>query len=284
MKIRQAILTVLLNGLQALPPFTGRDRLRWELAKFYPPQGGYLTGLYNTARVELLVRSEYERCIWLKMREHEELKQLAALLKPGGIFIDVGANIGLWSLTAASVIGGEGKVYAIEANSKTYLRLVKNVAHNAWQERICAVNIGISDHCGEITFMAQQEHYLSRVVNNNVSGSVRIKVITLDDLLYDSLERVDGIKIDVEGHEGPVIEGAKRIIEAYRPWIVVEYNRYFVQTPLFEEWILYRELAQLGYQAYLWDGFNSKNPRLATTTEIAGRGCVDVVFISRNKH
>ena len=65
----------------------------------------------------------YEQMVWLQDEEWDELRYLQNKLRPGDVFIDVGANIGLWTLVAATSVGPSGRVFSFEPNPTTFDRL-----------------------------------------------------------------------------------------------------------------------------------------------------------------
>lgn len=136
----------------------------------------------------------------------------------GKIVVDAGANIGLFSLYAKAL--GAGKVYSFEAVAETSRILRRNLALNG---TLKAVNVALGAEKGEAEIKFNTRGEGSSMidcgeagVNREISYSGRrlVKVSPLDELVK---ERVDFIKIDVEGYEKNVLLGAERIIKKYRP-------------------------------------------------------------------
>lgn len=272
----------IIRFFEKLPNFRGRNRILWILAGFFPRGAYYSTTLDGPIKIQLAIRSPYERCIWLKMRKIKELDALRNLLKEGDVFLDIGSNIGLWALTAAQKVGAGGKVFSIEANPAIFRRLQTNIKLNAFDQRIDCYNVGASEQNGELPFLIREEHYISAIVREGVNQSTRIKVAPLDEVLGSVLSQLDGVKIDVEGHEGPVLLGFLKTFKRFRPWVVVEFNRGFIGELPFEEWIIYKELTSLGYKAYRWEDFHRERRLLTESDTREGVTCIDVLFLPEN--
>jgi FkbM family methyltransferase len=163
-----------------------------------------------------------------------ELEALHFFLKPGFVFIDIGANTGIYTLKAAKEVGQEGIVIAIEPFAEMASFLVKSVSMNGFNNvrvrAICAndttENTTLWLNYGKPTqFSLNREH---EDVGISVLG------VAIDDLFqWEKLTRVDYIKIDVQGAESKVLSGAKKCIEAFRPIIQteIEFKKVEVEIP-----------------------------------------------------
>lgn len=157
-----------------------------------------------------------------------ELRQLQRLLAPGDVFIDVGANIGLYALKAARLVGPTGRVLALEPGAEAHARLASNLALNAyhWAEPIKAA---ASDRDGSAVLhhvpLGDDPQAFSLVANARAVEGEEVETVTLDTLVDGcGLARVDLIKIDVEGAEALVIAGGRRMLETFRPGVIFECN------------------------------------------------------------
>jgi FkbM family methyltransferase len=144
-------------------------------------------------------------------------------LPKGGVFIDVGANIGNNSLIASKIAS---KVIAIEPNPKILERLKQNIDLNNLKN-VIVYDYAISNFIGESEFFIPDESFSNQGVaslslrENIPMRKIKVRVTTLDELLKNE-ERIDLIKIDVEGHSKEVIQGAKNIIKKFKPIIIYE--------------------------------------------------------------
>ena len=123
----------------------------------------------------------------------------------GEKIIDVGANIGWFSMIFAKIVGNEGKVFSFEPGKDNYSTLRKNISINNF-ENIVSENVAVSDFNGELNLE------LSKTGNHKVSKKgTKTKCIKLDGYLKD--EKIDFVKIDVEGHEYFVLMGMHNILK-----------------------------------------------------------------------
>lgn len=157
--------------------------------------------------------------------EPEETAFLRATLKPGMAMVDVGANIGYFTNLAASLVGPLGRVIAIEPEPENLALLSANVRRNGHSAvTICACAVG--DRPGESSLQLSdwnKGHH--RLRPHNSSGTaIKVPVETVDLLVKShGLERVDIVKMDVEGYEPAVLAGMTQTVSRDRPIIVTEF-------------------------------------------------------------
>jgi FkbM family methyltransferase len=138
------------------------------------------------------------------------------LLRPGDAMIDVGANIGVMSLHAATCVGGAGLVLSIEPHPQHYQRLVRNISLNA-VSNIKAVNVALGEEPERrpIFDLSDENGGSASLVD---AGDARVEVGAVEvERLDDLASEIGGrplrlIKIDVEGFELPVLRGAPRTL------------------------------------------------------------------------
>lgn len=150
------------------------------------------------------------------------------LVRPGMVVVDVGANIGYFSLLAARKVGSQGKVYAFEPHPDNYALLVKNIQANNYTN-IVALQKAVSNTSGTLRLFGSStnhgRHSLEPSNVLNLVNEVEVEAITLDEYLQQVVksQQVDLLKIDVEGAEQMVIEGGRAILEAAAPIILMEF-------------------------------------------------------------
>lgn len=153
-----------------------------------------LRGLNNSIQSGLLLNPRYNAA---------DLDFLIEGVPPGGIFLDIGANIGLYTLPLAKRAGPEGKVVAIDANRRMALRLAWN-AQASGLDNIAIFPCAVSDHEGMGSLTVRKDNIASAALADDGNGSIVIR--TLSSILAEAgIERIDGLKIDVEGHEDRVL-------------------------------------------------------------------------------
>ena len=146
---------------------------------------------------------------------------LADLVKPGMTVVDVGANIGYYSLYFAGLVGSKGKVVAIEPSPENLPELRLNISANQLSN-VRLFESAVGAERGEVAFAAGIN---GGILGDDASGTYRVPVAPLDELIEDG---VDFLKIDVEGFEGAVVEGARRLLSQFRPVVFLEFHPHLV--------------------------------------------------------
>lgn len=180
--------------------------------------------LWAHPRKGTLTRAIIRRGEW----EADETAFIASRLKPGGFFVDVGANFGHYALAAAGIVGTEGLVAAFEPHPATFELLCANAALQP-DARIRCVPAGLGSVEGALPLTVDTANpgghsYFRRAVRR-AGGTVETPVHTLDGwLAREELEErpLDVIKIDVQGFEAKVIVGSARTIARHRPVVLCE--------------------------------------------------------------
>ena len=154
---------------------------------------------------------------------------LNQILGQGMVFIDVGANDGLFSLFASQRVGDEGMVWAFEPSDREFTRLEQNLTLNQLRN-VRPFRIALADHSGDgnlaiAGFEHEGQNTLGDFVHRRVEliRTERVSLRALDDLVgQENLLKVDVIKLDVEGAEQRVLEGARGVLSRFRPIVLFE--------------------------------------------------------------
>lgn len=154
-----------------------------------------------------------------------ELRRLLDFVRPGSVFVDVGANIGLYTLKAATVAG---RVIAIEPGAEAGALLRSNVALNGF-DNVTVVAKALSDSVGRATLhhvaVGEDPQAFSLLSDPSAVAGESVPTTTLDALAGElALPRVDCIKMDVEGAEDRVIAGGTAVLGRDRPVVIFEAN------------------------------------------------------------
>jgi FkbM family methyltransferase len=145
------------------------------------------------------------------------------MVKPGMTVLDVGANIGWFSLLAAQNVGPQGRVIAFEPDPNTHGLVTDTLEINGFRDRAIVLKAAVSDEPGEATFYRWSQHHGSNglVINDDIRREfpeqveeIKVEVITIDDVIAEAGGNVDVIKIDAEGAEPNVLRGAQRVLAA----------------------------------------------------------------------
>ncbi len=160
----------------------------------------------------ILVKGEFDQQVW---------KEIDVSLNPGGVFLDIGANVGYYSMLASNRIGSTGVVYAFEIDPRPLRCLRKNAAM-CQNQNITLNKVAVGDHVGPGILVSEVDCGHSSVKSEGQGG--KVDMLTLDHWLETSVEpdHIDVIKLDIEGGELNALEGGRNLIERYRPKIVCE--------------------------------------------------------------
>ena len=147
--------------------------------------------------------------------EEHETRIFSAAVKEGMVVVDIGANIGHYTLEAARRVGETGRVFAFEPEPHNFGLLCRNVEANRYRN-VVSVRKALSNRTGvgRLTLSAGNlgGHHLK---NSGEQGEdVAVSMITLDEFLLDEPRPIDVIKMDAEGAEMGILEGMKGVLEA----------------------------------------------------------------------
>jgi FkbM family methyltransferase len=139
------------------------------------------------------------------------------IVKPDMVVVDVGANVGYFSLLSAELVGQGGTVYAFEPEPKNHELLKKNIELNSYSN-IQSIEMAVSDQCGStqlfLSALDSGSHSIYDAGARAVRGNHLVTTTTLDAFLAgEAWPNVDLVKIDVEGAELKVLAGMERLTE-----------------------------------------------------------------------
>lgn len=173
---------------------------------------------------ELDLRDFVERNIFLKLYDRMELQALRRLLRPGAVVVDVGANIGYYSLVCSELVGAQGHVYAFEPVAQTAKRMARNIELNA-PRNISLIRSACGSRCGTVSMLPVPVGNAGKtqVAGSGELGSEVVPITTLDAFVSGSgLTQLDFIKMDIEGFEMEFIAGARDSLTRFHPTLLME--------------------------------------------------------------
>ena len=135
-------------------------------------------------------------------------------VKDGDVVVDLGANIGYFTLLAARLVGKNGKVYAFEPESTNYGLLVKNIELNGYKN-VIAVQKAVSNTLGKVRLFLNSKDTGAHTIyqSDTTRKFVEVESITLDEFFKDKKHHIDVIKMDIEGAEMAALSGMERVIK-----------------------------------------------------------------------
>ena len=197
----------------------------------------------NTYKIQLNP-SSLTLSMWVNKNERiKEEKFICSFLKKGHFVIDAGANIGTVSLACANIVGQSGQVKSFEPNIKIFKYLKKNIEINDYSKIIQAYNFGLGSKNSKYKFT----EYSDDTSNTpSESGTNVVKIKKLDDVIN---EKVNFLKIDVEGFEYEVLLGAKNLLKQI-DYILLECNRDMLNKHKTSEKMICEYLTKYKFKIY----------------------------------
>ncbi len=149
--------------------------------------------------------------IYTGLHEFEDMMFSLHLLRPGDLFVDVGANIGSYSVLASAVAGA--RTVSFEPVPSTFLHLKHNISINNIEPLVALYNCGAGEKEGKLFFTSNFDT-MNHVVSDPATRgeeSIQVDIVTLDSVLQNDIPAL--IKIDAEGFEMSVLKGGSHILE-----------------------------------------------------------------------
>ncbi len=169
------------------------------LTFYLNPKDGYLTQLVLS----------------LGTYEPEQTRLFRSKCRPGDTVIDVGANVGWYTIIASKLVGKDGTVIAFEPEPENFAILKRNVLANGC-DNVILEQKALSNAAGTLTlYLDELNKGMHSIVSDQRGGAIKVEGLRLDDYLENRFKKVDFVKIDVEGAEPMVLEGMRRAIESH---------------------------------------------------------------------
>jgi FkbM family methyltransferase len=205
--------------------------------------------------------------VYCGLHEFEDMAYVLHVVDAEDVFIDVGANVGSYTILACGVKGAKG--YCFEPIPQTFDRLVSNIRINNLSERVEAMNIGCSDAEKELVFTVG-ENAMNHVVSSDekASGVVRVKTFPLDAILGQVNPTV--IKIDVEGFETEVLTGAYGILNNKSLHSVIMELNGSGERYGFDEKMILDKMIGYGFSTYVYDPYSRELKSLDGKNNLSG--------------
>jgi FkbM family methyltransferase len=218
-------------------------------------------------------------------------------LCPGDLFVDVGANIGYFSLLAAKFVGTSGKVLAIEASPSIFEKLANNLRYNNL-DNVVALNLAASDSSGVTSVYLGPEVNIGQTTvlkTDHYRVECEIQCKRLDDILSsEDLQRAKIIKIDVEGAEWAVMAGVLPLLKSFPETleVVIEISPRRLETLGKSAEEILRMFEMTGFNAYELENDYSDASYLSSLSgkrptrlreSIEQRAAVDLVFSKKDR-
>ena len=163
--------------------------------------------------------------------EDYEAEVVEAFVRPSMLVVDIGANVGVYTLLLGKLVGQDGQVFAFEPEPKNFALLRRNIEQNGYTN-ITPVPKAISNRRGRLRLHRDKvnlgAHSIAKANLLDATDSVEVDTLTLDEFVASvpGDKSVDFIKMDVQGAEGLVVEGAEKTLKAPNVAQMIEFWPY----------------------------------------------------------
>lgn len=196
-------------------PFKGKVVVVSQIQEKFLPEGEFVADVKGI-KYQLNCKDWIQKHIYFDTFERREIKTaLQYVSAEGGVYFDVGSNVGFYALNFAKKCGRNGKVYAFEPDSKTYQKLRKNIELNDFNGIIESFDMAISEKSGKKIFhvISQKSSAWGTTIpeaREKAIESLSVKTVTLDEFVSEKgIKEIDFMKVDIEGGEFELMEGGK---------------------------------------------------------------------------
>ena len=212
--------------------------------------------------LHLYIHGEQDKFVSRRIREEGvwepyETSLVLSLLRPGDVFVDVGANIGYFSVLAASVVGDAGAVFAFEPDPENFRLLRANAGLNGLARCIVAVEAGLAAAAGDGHLFLSEDNLGDHQIYaaDEARSSLPITLYNGSRYLVGRLQRLDLLKVDTQGSEYEVMNGLLPLLcELPRPpRIIIELTPHSLRQAGSSGRALIELLATLGQPLWIID-------------------------------
>jgi len=254
-QIRRWLVAVLWKAALTLNEPPGEAEPHWSRVKDGPIRGAELWVDLRDGASREMIEGVYDDFLFDAIADID-------ILADGGVAWDVGAHIGYHSLVLASLVGKAGRICAFEPNPYNVARFRRNMGKNQHlSESVELHECAVAALDGQLDFRMSPSYFLSSIGYLDTDGrfpseqvpkasytrlqTVQVPVRTMDSLLEEGLLPPSVVKIDVEGAEVLVLEGARNLLSSLKPALLIEVHN--IQNMF----LIHRMLLEQGYDPSL---------------------------------
>lgn len=190
----------------------GSRKLAWSMYKLLTPDAERWMNVHG---VPLLVNIHDGGIGFTLFLQGEytltRVSEIRGVVKEGDVVIDIGANIGYFTVLLANLVGPEGKVYAFEPDPRNFYLLQRTIARNGWTH-VIAEQKAVSNEAGELSLYQTQSWASNTLTPGAHISTVKVQVVTLDDFLPDE-PHISFVKMDMDGSEPLALQGMAQLIQ-----------------------------------------------------------------------
>ena len=225
---------------------------QWKFIRFFKPKEVRLN-IWGDRQV--LLYPDSIQSMWFMYNywvDWEEFNLIKDIIRQDDILLDIGANIGFYTLWMSRFIG-KGSVHSFEPDEKNFQRLDRNINLNGLGSVIKANKTAVSEKTGTL-FLTQDRDTMNHLTYEKTTGAVSISTITLDEYCQaNNINRIKYLKIDIEGFEMTAFKGGEQLLRNGAIGIIqLEINNALNNSGITEEQLV-SYLAGFGYQLATYD-------------------------------
>ena len=198
----------------------------WKVISLFSRKEFYRFTLWDGSLLDCPVNTSIAKMLFMCNFEKDEISFLQNSLQAGNIFLDVGANYGIYTILAGKLVGPQGHVYSFEPSRRELNVLKHNIEMNHL-ENVTVIEYAVSNHTGTTQLAIARDGGLNSFADTHRSDQKielwqNVETTSLDEFVAKySIPRVDFVKIDVEGAEKLVFEGAEKLLTSVQPTTVI---------------------------------------------------------------
>ena len=205
--------------------------------------------------------------------EKTTMSLVMSLLRPGDTFVDIGAHVGLYSLTASRTVRPSGKVFAFEPDTENFKLLERNVRENACDNVQC-IPKAVAHITGSLPFFPSPyntgDHQLFYA--GSARKPVTVDCTTLDTFFQNYEGKISVIKMDIQGAEDMALQGMRTLMTSHPEMrLIMEFSPYLLQDAGVEPLTLLHRLEKAGYSFSIID--NAQGSIIPADTETILTAC-----------
>jgi FkbM family methyltransferase len=211
-----------------LPQHRGKWRILESALKCGGLESGYdgpVVAMRRGRNLELDLNCHIDRIIYYQNSyEAWDTLFLETVIQPGWVVLDIGANIGWYSLMASKKVGSDGKIFAFDISLDEMKKLKRNVELNQLTT-VEPLLIAMSDKPGKVFITETKSAGTTSLATAAQQGTIEIEATSLDHFVAQrQITRLDLIKIDIEGAEVGFLAGGKQSLQRFQPVLMMELN------------------------------------------------------------
>ena len=182
----------------------------------------------NGVELELDLSDSVQNGIFMNVYKASIIRVMNEQLKEGDVMFDFGGFIGYFSLIGSKLVGESGKVFCFEVNEENIKKIEKNIERND-AKNIEIINNAIGNQNRIVTIPTQTKYDVT--TGKEIGDEKDVLMVTLDQFMKtNELEKIDFIKMDINGHEYEALLGMQETIEKYHPTIVFKFSCLLTDT------------------------------------------------------